>query len=339
MANKKSIMVIKAGGTICEKPNGKSKLDVPDNQNYLHLVPEIFNIANITEKEISPIDSTNMSLQHRKKFARIIQDNQNNYDGFVIIQGTDSMAASAITLNYMVQDLGKPIVFTGSQKPIYEKKTDAKENVLDAIKVATKNIGESVIVFNKRIIRGSRAIKRHSTSYFGFYSPKARLVGRIKDGEVQLKDAITRRLSLTSKVFTNFKKNIFYFTQISGADTNLLEKIVKDIDCEGIIIGGYGTGNINSKYIKAIDLAIKKGKPVAITTKCPLGKTKRIYEAGEDALKAGAFLTYDMTREAAFHKMMYSLGMAKSERISRKNTPEFVKEIFYTPIGRDITIR
>ncbi|MCA9488157.1 MAG: asparaginase [Nanoarchaeota archaeon] len=346
MLKKKEILVIKAGGTICQRKNKRGILEIPKDkngnevQNYLPLVPEINEIANITETELEPIDSTNMTLDYRKKFVEIIRRNYQKQDGFVIIQGTDTLAPSAVCMNYMVQNLGKPIIFTGAQKSIYEKDTDAIDNVLNSVKVAIENIGETAIVFDNRIIRGSRSKKRHSKENYGFYSPNAPLLGKIKKGKVNLENQILRdekNFLKSPKIFTDFKKNIFYYQQISGSDTNILEKVIQDIDSSGIIIGGYGTGNINSRYLKYIEKAIRMGKPVAITTNCEYGGTEEIYKVGAEAIKLGAFLTYDMTTIATFQKMMYSLGVAKSKKVPLKETPEFVKEVMQNPIGEDIT--
>lgn len=338
MPSKKEILVIKTGGTVCQKRNEKNVLYVPNDQNYMHLIPEAFNVANITELDKKPIDSTNMKLMDRKNFAKTVYSNHDKYDGFVIIQGTDTLAASAITMNYMIQNFKKPIVFTGSQKSIYEEGTDAKRNIFDSIVIATQNIGESIVVFDKKIIRGSRAVKRHSEDLFGFYSPNAPLLGKVVYIGANLQGQIERDNSKKPDIFTSFNQNVFYFPQISGTKTNLLEKIIMGPECDGIIIGGYGTGNINEKYLEAINIATKRGKPVAITTKCPHGKVKEEYIVGSEAINKGAFLTHDMTAEAANHKMMYALGKAQSENIKRNEIVDFVKNIFYTPIGNDIIL-
>jgi L-asparaginase len=223
---KKKIMVIKAGGTVCEKPNEKGFLEIPkEGQDYFHLIPEIKDLANISEIDIPPIDSTNMTLHHRKNFVDIIKNNYQNQDGFVIIQGTDTLAESAISMNYMIQNLGKPIIFTGAQKPIYVENTDAIENIKNSILVASENIGESAIVFDGKIIRGSRAVKRHSEDFFGFYSPKIKEIGKIENGQVNFNEQIPRKFYLKPEIFTNFKKNVLYYSQISGADTNYWKKL------------------------------------------------------------------------------------------------------------------
>lgn len=338
MGQKKDILIIQAGGTVCQKPdeNGVHRID---SQDYLHLIPGLNEIANITTEEVTPIDSTNMNLPERKGLIDIIRKTHENYDGFVVIQGTDTMADSAIATNYMVQKLGKPIIFTGAQLPIYTNGTDAIQNIHNAVNVATKDIGESAIVFNNKIIRGSRAVKRDSEDFYAFYSPKSTMLGAVVRDKVLMDGQIKRKNYMSPpKFFTNFKKNVFYYNQISGADTNILEKIVQDVDIDGIIIGGYGTGNVNDKYLIAIEEAIKRGKPVAITTACQYGTTNPTYAVGAAAIEAGAFLAYDLTKEAAGQKMMYALGIAQSQNTKRKNIVNKVKKIMHTPIGKDITI-
>lgn len=335
MVLKSKILLMTLGGTVCQKKDKKGIYQI-SKESYFPLIPEIFDLANIDIIDLGSIDSTDMSLQDRKNITDTIRKNHRQYDGFVIVQGTDTMAESAIAMNYMIQNMGKPIVFTGSQKSIYEENSDAPKNIQDSVRVASKNLGESVIVFGGNIIRGSRAIKEHSEELDAFFSPKIPLLGKVTDEKVSLKECIPRSINIRPNYFTHFKKNVFYYKQISGADTNILEKVVQDIDISGIVIGGYGTGNINSKYLKALEQAYQKGKPVAITTACRMGSVDKIYSTGSEALKRGAFLTGDLTAEAATQKMMYSLGRIKSNGHKREERINLIRRIMQTPIGRDM---
>ncbi len=334
---KPKVKVILAGGTICQK-KGVDGILRPSDENYLSRVEKLDSLADISIETLRAIDSTNMETRDRKEFVRIIKDSHKEFDGFVIVQGTDSMADSACAINYMIQNLGKPIVFTGSQISIYEPGTDARINVYNAVKTSTTNLGETVISFGQKIIRGSRAIKEDERGINAFASPKAPLIGRIGAG-IDFSEGYIKRHGGNPVFFTDFEEGVEFFQQTSGSKNNLLEKIIEEEEVKGIVLGGFGAGNVMDKYIPSIEKATQMGKPIVVITSCHKGfADMEIYEVGSNALKAGAIGGYDLTRESASQKLMYALGKANQTDFKGRDKVEFVRGIIKKEIGKDINL-
>jgi L-asparaginase len=331
---KSKILIIQTGGTIGMQRDEKGILRPADAQ-YLDKIPGLEQLADIRVERPFNVDSTDMETIHRKQVADLIFHEQHKYDGFVIAHGTDTMVDSAAAFNYMLQDLGKPIVLTGSQKPIFDAGSDAPNNLYNAVKVATMDIGEIVIAFGDKIIRGNRAIKESERSLNAFSSPRIQDLGEIGIDLILNQNRI-RRFSKTPKKFTDFDTYVEFYQQTSGATTKLFEKYVESSDVHGIIIGGFGAGNIQSKLNPYIKRATEIGKPIVVVTRCQIGAADMgLYAVGADPLKAGAISVGDMTMEAATQKLMYTLGIVNGSK-EGKNKIEAVKEIMLKPVNRDI---
>jgi L-asparaginase len=343
--SKPNLLLIKAGGTIGMTENENGARDTSEARNILEMIPEVHDLAKIDVVEIGNIDSTDMDTSHRVAMAKEIMNSCSfshvNFDGIVITQGTDSLVSSAAALNYMVQDLGKPIILTGSQQPIFEGPTsDGKRNLYNAVKAATMDIGEVAIVFGNNLVRGNRTIKSNTFGYNSFISPRATLLGSI-DEDIILTDQVIQSgaNSKITKFFTEFETGIEFYQQVSGSSSKVLESMVNDDGVKGIVLGGFGPGNVQSRHLKTIAKLTEKGKPVAVISNCYLGRANmEAYAVGSAAMEVGAFSAGDMTREAAEQKMMYALGLAKDENFRNKPSIEYVKEIMQEPIGKDISL-
>jgi L-asparaginase len=188
------LLVILTGGTICQKKNKKGLLE-PTKENYLDLVPKL-------KEEFSydfvlfenSIDSTEMGMEERKKVVKIIEENYQNYSGFVVVQGTDTLAESASAFTYMIQGINKPLVLTGSQIPIYEDETDAKINLYNSFRLASKKDIEGIFVaFGNKVLRGSRVVKEDESSYNAFNSPKYLPLGFFEGIHLNFREAIFKK--------------------------------------------------------------------------------------------------------------------------------------------------
>lgn len=328
--------MIQTGGTLGQE-KGQDGVYRPSDKDYLDKVPEIHQLADITVERPANIDSTNMETTHRAMLAKKIYENYNKYDGFVIVHGTDTMADTASALNYMIQKLGKPVVLTGSQISIFEPESDAPKNLYNAVKTATMDIGEVVITFGDKIVRGNRAIKEDEKGFNAFSSPRVPPVGKI-GLEITLENHRIRRYEGKPKLFTEFDTGIEFYQQTSGSQSKVLTKYADDDSIEGLVIGGFGAGNIQGRLIPSIERIIESGKPVVVTTICPLGSAEMgIYEVGSTPLKAGAISAIDMTREAATQKLMYALGLANKITRDTKEKISIVKEIIHQEYAGDIS--
>lgn len=339
---KPKILIMQAGGTPTQE-KGNDGVYRPSHkliQEPLRKIAFLDELADITIEELFNIDSTNMETMNRVRIAVNIYQKFQDYDGFVILHGTDTMIDSAAAINYMLQNLGKPIVFTGSQKSLFEPASDAPNNIYNAVKTATLDIGEVVIAFRNRIFRGVRAIKESEYELQAFSSPRINPLGEIEKN-ILLKNHIIPRYEGEPVLFTSFDTNIEVYRQSSGTTTNTLEYLAENKEIHGIVLEGYGAGNIQNRLVPSIEKAAKAGKPILVVASCrncrQEASDKGFYEVGLSPLKAGAISAGNMTLEAATQKLMYAMGKANSEEYIGEERIALVKGIIHKDINCDIT--
>lgn len=252
----------------------------------LKFFPEISKFAKISFTQIVNIDSTNMDPLIWTKIAKNIIENQNQYDGFVITHGTDTMAYTASALSYAVNQVKKPIVLTGSQKPLEDIPSDAANNLFNAIISATKLSQGIFIVFGQKILQGNRATKINESSLDPFDSPMVEPVGRIHLYiEINNKFLITSNKNIPFNI--TFDPNIISIKITPGlSNNNLIKNILNNY--HGIILEGYGPGNIPNSLMPFLLKAKNLEIPVVVLSQCKSGVTKMyLYEVGQQALWGG----------------------------------------------------
>jgi len=347
------VLVIKTGGTVAQKPDEDGVLR-PCPDEYLDKVEGISNIADITSIDLGNIDSTNMEtnlgyvtsvkddLKDRTDIARAIYDGAFEYDGFVVVHGTDTMAETAAALTYMLPGFRKPIVLTGAQRPIWVPRSDAPNNLYTAIQAATMDLGEVVIAFGNYIIRGTRARKVDEEGYDAFFSAGVAPLGKTTalSSGIRLATHRVRREDFDPKIFTNFDTRIFHYAHLSGATVDdVLLNVARSEKVQGVLMGGFGAGNIPDRLIPFIRQVIESWKPVFVYTTCDTGAADMgIYSVGSAPLEAGAKPSGDMTLEAMGQKLMYALGRANEEGLTKDDKLKFVSSIIKTTYNGDITV-
>ncbi|MBQ3216793.1 MAG: asparaginase [Oscillospiraceae bacterium] len=326
----KKVLMLGTGGTIASDLIGGGLTPVLNSQELLARVPEICQICSVTCKELFSIDSTNITPAHWLQIASAIEENFNQYDGFVIAHGTDTMAYTAAALSYLVQYSPKPIVLTGAQKPILFENTDSKTNLLDAFRVAVSELCGVVIVFNGRVILGTRARKTHTTSLQAFSSINYPVLAVVQNGFLM---EYIRPASLPAPVFySKLHEKVGLMKMIPGADCGLLSYLLEHNDA--VIIESYGVGGLpsyqGSGFFDVIRKAIDHGKTIVMTTQVQNeGSNLAVYDVGFHLKNSLKLLeAYDMTTEAALAKLMWILG--------RTQEPREVRRLFCTPISHDL---
>lgn len=332
---KKTISIIATGGTIASKG-----LETGIKPNYkleemLKDVSDIFKIANIRAIQLMNKDSTNIYPSDWVKIATSIYNELKFSDGVVVTHGTDTMAYTASMTSFMIQNLNKPVIFTGSQRSWDEKGTDARTNLMDAVRVAIGdndiNIKGVHIVFNTKIIKGCRARKsKHleKTDLDAFETVNYPLVGLIKDGHIMVNPLIqleNEKEEKKMRLDTKISEGVIMVMLTPGFDPNILEAI-KDM-CKGIIIQAYGLGDMpikgRGRLIPIIKDYIENGKVVCVTSQACYQTDLSRYEVGKEFLKLGVIPTLDMTQESAYAKLMWILGhtnnIAKIKELMWKN--------------------
>lgn len=325
----KKILLIATGGTISSKNKGNGLEPSFKGDDIIEYCPVLKEFCQIDTNQLFTLDSTNIRPAHWLAMADTIQKNYDLYDGFVILHGTDTMAYSAAALNYLIQDSPKPIVFTGSQKPIDDPTTDAIKNLEDAFRVACDDTCFGVqLVFFGSIIAGSRARKNYSKSYFAFGSINYPELGHIYDNKVvrYIKDN-----KPTKPTFYDFMNpNVGLIKFIPGLRNDVLSYLIEQYD--GLIVETFGVGGLPeySDFYKQISRALSLGKMVVMTTQVPNeGSNLSVYKVGAYLKNNFNILeAHDMTTESALCKLMWVLAQ----------TTDFkqAESLFYKTIGYDI---
>ena len=278
------------------------------------------------------IDSSNMTPEFWVDIASIIEKNYDDYDGFVIAHGTDTMAYTAAALTYLIQNSRKPIVVTGSQKPIGMDVTDAKQNLLDSLRYASWSKAHGVsVVFGGKVIAGSRARKMNTKSYDAFSSINYPNIAVIQDkGIVQYMNPSVSEGGV--RFYHTMNPRVFVLKLIPGIDAEILRLSEERYDA--FILESYGVGGIPEgeyyHFQEEIARLIEKGKIVILTTQAIFeGSDITIYRSGHVAkAELGIMESYDMTLEATVTKLMWILGQTKD--------PETVRTMFYETVADDM---
>lgn len=320
MKDRKNILIIYTGGTIgsVQDTSNGSLRPIDFDQITTH-VPEL-NRAGIGIRAVSfnpPIDSSDINPKHWARLAETIVANHDNFDGFVILHGTDTMAFTASALSFMIEGLRKPVIITGSQLPIGTPRTDGRENLLSSVMLAAHTtdglptIQEVAVYFGSRLLRGNRSHKESAQSFDAIISPN---YPALVDAGVEFKinhGALYRDPSSELKLNLRFDPNVVWLSLFPGMTLDYFDKILDTASLRGIVLSTYGAGNAPSTpefknlLFRARDLQI----PVINITQCGHGGVHPdLYATSLMFSEAGVISGGDMTNEAALTKLMITLG-------------------------------
>lgn len=296
----KRVLMIGTGGTIASEMTGAGLVPELTTDQFLKYVPAVRELCDVTCRQVCNIDSTNMSPAYWLEIARAIREAYSSFDGFVVCHGTDTMAYTAAALSYLVQQGPKPIVLTGSQKPINMDITDSKTNLLDSFVCACDGRIPGVqIVFGGAVI------------LVPYIRPQAQ-------AEPVFYDALNSRVALLKL--------------IPGASAGQLRFLLDENDA--VILESFGVGGVPSgetgEFYEVIRKASAKGKTVVVTTQVQNeGSDLSIYNVGHSLKNSlGVLEAFDMTTEAVVAKLMWLLALT--------DDPNEVQKLFYTPVANDI---
>ncbi len=333
----KKILLIATGGTIASTTGKHGLSPTVKAEELVKYVPEIREFCETDCIQPFNIDSTNVTPSHWLILAETIRENYGKYDGFVVCHGTDTMAYTAAALSYLVQNSPKPIVLTGSQKPIDKEDTDARINLRDAFSyAASEKAAQVTIVFQGKAIAGTRAKKIRTKSFNAFDSVDFPPLARVRDGKVlQYSPAPQDVKTAKEPVFySRLDGKVGLCCLTPGFSEKVLDAYFENNDA--VVLSGYGTGGIpEGDYYNLYEVIEKwkgKGKTLVVTTQVQSeGSDMSIYRVGRDFKARFSILeSYDMTWESIITKLMWILSETRDEKK--------IEELFYTPINYDLIV-
>lgn len=343
MKNKKSkVLLIYTGGTIGMMHDPVSGSLKPFNFKALtSQIPELkkfdVELSSISFKH--PIDSSDMQPEIWIQLVEIIQKNYELYDGFVVLHGSDTMSFTASALSFMLENLAKPVVLTGSQLPIGTIRTDGKENLITAIEIAAakKNgkpiISEVCVYFEYKLYRGNRTLKFNSEHFDAFKSPN---YPHLAEAGVEIsynQMAIAKPSSKALKVHKQLNNDIAVLHLFPGISKKITTAVLQTPGVKAVIILTFGAGNATTKewFVNEIEAAIKRGIIVLNVTQCVQGKViQGMYQTSSRLKQIGVVSGQDITFESAVTKLMFLLG--------QKSSNQQIKKLLETNLRGEISI-
>ena len=329
----KKILLIATGGTIASHAGADGLTPQISAQQLLKCVPEVFEFCQVDAVQPYNIDSTNVTPAHWLLLAKIIRENYDNYDGFVVCHGTDTMAYTAAMLSYLIQHSPKPIVLTGSQQPIDKEDTDARINLRDSFLCATSQTSSDVvIVFQGKIIAGTRAKKTKTKSFNAFESVDFPNLGVIRDGKIIRYIQTPKQDKPT--FYDAINEKVALLTLTPGVKGEIIDAYFKMHDA--VVLSGYGTGGIPEGdyygFYEAISRWEGKGKTLVVTTQVQQeGSDMDVYRVGRGLKNRFDLLeSYSMTYESIITKLMWILAQTQDDKEIRRL---FYKTVNYDLIG------
>lgn len=339
-----SVLVIYTGGTLGMVYEAREKQLVPFNfDQIIERVPEIsrlnFDITFLSLHE--PIDSSNINPEIWIELTGIIADEYTHYDSFVILHGTDTMAYTASALSYLLENLNKPVILTGAQLPIGVARSDARENVITALELASARntegqpiISEVCIYFNSMLLRGNRSKKQESSNFNAFQSENypylANAGVRIEYNWPYIKPY---QAGKTLQVQNNLDTNVAFLKMFPGINARVVNSILHIEGLKGVVLETYGAGNATTEqwFLDAVSEAISRGIVLFNVSQCDGGRVSQgQYQTSRFLKQVGVVSGSDITAEAAITKMMYVFG--------RETDPVKCARLLATPLRGEMSI-
>lgn len=324
----KKILLIATGGTIASLPTENGLAPGIDAETLKKSVPQLKTLCEIDAVQPYSKDSTNVGWREWLQLGAIIKSNYDRYDGFVITHGTDTLAYAAATLSYIIQNNRKPVVITGAQRSIFDEETDGRRNILHAFTYACDDraVGTHV-VFDGRVIVGTRARKTRTKSYNAFSSIDFPEIAAFRGNKLYF--YIEEQVTGETVFYDKLDPDVISVRLIPGMSPSVFSYAAEN--CKAVIIESFGVGGLPMQegFTEGLERMLSRGVRVVMTTQVPHeGSDLSVYEVGNTIKrKYGLIEAYDMTTEAIVAKTMWALAHSEDEK--------GFKKLFATPISKD----
>ena len=330
MQEKKHILLLTTGGTIASMPGGEGleprRADVLERE-----LQQLRTYYDITVRDVMCLDSSNIRPEEWQFIATEIFNQRLDYDGVVVSHGTDTMAYTASAVTFMLPDIDRPVVFTGSQLPLNDVLSDAPDNLRTAFAMAASGRSGVFLAFDRKVMLGCRAVKVRASGFSAFESINARYAGIVSNLGLVMDEQVLPKCQRPARLCTDISKDVFLLKLTPGLNPAIFDMLAA-MGYKGIVVEAFGLGGFNvlGRGLRGIQRAVEDGVSVVITTQCLYDSSDlRVYQVGNKLLDLGVIQGRDMTSEAAMTKLMWAIGQGMDQHQ--------IAELFGKSVAGEIT--
>ena len=309
MQEKKHILLLTTGGTIASVPGGEG-LEPTGADVMTRELEQLRTFYDITVRDVMCLDSSNIRPEEWQFIATEIFNQRKGFDGIVVSHGTDTMAYTASAVTFMLPGIDVPVVFTGSQLPLRDVLSDGPDNLRTAFAMAASGKPSVFLAFDRKIMRGCRAVKVRASGFSAFESVNARYAGLVSNQGLVLDEQVLPTRQGEPRLCADISKDVFLLKLTPGLNPAVFDMLAA-MGYKGIVVEAFGLGGINvlNKGLRGIQRAVEDGISVVVTTQCLYDSSDlRVYQVGNKLLDMGVIQGRDMTSEAAMTKLMWGIG-------------------------------
>ena len=328
---KKNILLLTTGGTIASVPGGEG-LEPHRSGVMERELEQLRTYYDITVKDVMCLDSSNIRPEEWQTIACSIFEYRTGFDGIVVSHGTDTMAYTASAVTFMLPNIDLPVVFTGSQLPLADMLSDGPDNLRTAFAMAASGHPGVFLAFDRKVMRGCRAVKVRASGFSAFESVNARYAAQVSNQGLVVDPQILPRITGPAELKCDISKNVFLLKLTPGLNPAIFDMLAA-MGYKGIVIEAFGLGGINvlHKGLRGIHRAVEDGISVVVTTQCLYDSSNlQVYQVGNRLLELGVIQGRDMTTEAAMTKLMWAIGQGMEQ--------DEIEALFSTNLAGEVTI-